>query len=173
VGAGMALGEGPFWDCEVMRHTGTEEGENPRTTMVGRVWDEAISMGEGWWLDSTEFASEDETEDSVVVDPECSMVGRQISGVCTGGWNEDARLGRGLRVPLAWMMSTTIFSRSSEVMCLSLPRLLLLAQESCLLITGRTISNAGVSEWKSSTASSSMTESTLPESSGRSSDDRL
>jgi len=71
---------------------------------------------------------------------------------------------------LASIMETTIFSKSSEVMCRSRPRLRLLAHESCLRMRGRMMSTGADSDVKS-TASSSGTESTLPDNWGRSSAD--
>ena len=106
-------------------------------------------------------------DDSVVVEPVRSGSGARVVMDSTGG--DRGMMGSGaVSGSLASMMETTIFSSSSEVMWRSRPRLRLLAHESCLCILGRTISTGLVSALRS-TASSSATESTLPDSCGRSS----
>lgn len=118
-------------------------------------------------------ASQDSSE---VVDPDRSgwELAHSLSSPSTCRVQQSTSSGRGaFKGSLHWIMPATIFSRSSEVIWRSL-RLRLLAQESCLRILGRAMSRAGVSE-QNSTASSSTTESRLPDSSGTSSDgeDRL
>jgi hypothetical protein len=123
-------------------------------------------MGDGVCCrDSMDGASELLQGDSVVVEPERSGAGALLHVFLGEGMgNEEQISGRGAsRGSLAWMMDATIFSRWSEVMWRSRPRLRLLAHESCLRILGRRISMGADSEVKS-TASSSATESTLPDS---------
>lgn len=95
----------------------------------------------------------------------------EASSTCFSAGFEDDINGEGkgegkVRSSLVWMIEVTIFSNSSEEM---LHRLLLLEQESCLHILGRSLSvgEAAVQ----STASSSAMESTLADSWGMSSED--
>lgn len=104
------------------------------------------------------------------------VLGRGREASCWG-WGFSAIEGRGEMLRLrGWssffsLMVETIFSRSSGVMCLSRPRLRLLA-ESCLRIWGREMSRGleveEVEEVSNSRASSSTTESGLLERSGTS-----
>lgn len=154
------------WDAgEVIRQAG-RVGEKPSVMMVPCDGDSATGAA---CEDSMEGVSEESHGDSVVVEPD-----RSVSGDCAGfsrvgGESEMLRSGA-LSGSLASIMETTIFSKSSEVMCRSRPRLRLLAHESCRRIRGRMMSTGADSAVKS-TASSSGTESTLPDSWGRSSAD--
>ncbi len=101
-------------------------------------------------------------EASVVVEPERWSSGWEVEGFDGSGMGrgkEAVMLGSGaLNGTLASTMETTIFSRLSEVIC----RLRLLAHESCRCILGLRMST-GAHSVLSSTASSSATESTLPD----------
>jgi hypothetical protein len=170
VGIGMALGEGFAADCEVIRVIGTCEGEKPRVTIVGGALDADWAAGAAC-NDSIELFSEllVDGDDSEVVEPDRSGSDSGEVDVFSGwsasvGGERAGMSGSGaLSGILDSIIVTTILERSSEVMCRSLPRLRLLAHESCLRILGRRISTGADSVVKS-TASSSATESTLPES---------
>jgi hypothetical protein len=142
-----------MWTCE---------GEKPRTTVVRGIMmeDRWESASEGW------SDSLDGDWDSVVVEPDRSRVaaGR---GISLRGATEGFAVVGAERGALSLTMDTIIFSKSSELMWRS--RLLrLLMEESWRRILGRAISRGAETE-VNSTASSSASESTLPDSWGTSS----
>lgn len=102
-----------------------------------------------------------------------SAIGSVLGSSATEASND---FGNGSRAFFSLMM-VTIFSRSSGVMCLSRPRLcVLMLLESCRLRSGlkmfRGAEVAAVSSLSNSIASSSASESTLPDRSGMSDVDR-
>ena len=137
-----------------------DDGEKPRTTVVCL----GLISGDGseTWDGLSEVLEGD--CDSVLVDPDLCRAGAgDGEGIFLGGvvvgWYVGAERG-----VLSFTIDTTILPKSSELMCRS-RLLLLLMEESCLQIWGRTISRGADTE-VNSTASSSITESTLPESWG-------
>jgi len=158
----MALGEGAFeaW-AAASRVAGTCAGEKPRVTIVARSWLDGCGAGSGAGSeadDCVDKLSDELHDDWLVVEP--------VRGEAERCSTERQRgmLGSGaVRGSLDSIIETTIFSSSSEVIWRWFPRLRLLAHESCLRILGRTMSIRADSVPKS-TASSSATESTLPDS---------
>lgn len=144
-------------------------GEKPLTTLVVLLSEVPLMMeseDEGW----AEVADATGVSSTVGV----GVWGRGSGARCCGcGFS--TTVGRGDMLKLrGWssffsLIVVTIFSRSSGVMCLSRPRLRLLA-ESCLRIKGREISRGLQVEVvvSNSRASSSTTESGLLERSGTS-----
>ena len=149
----MALGEGALADWEVIRLGGIWEGEKPQMTMVR---DTGVDAGTCWGIDSIEVCSELLHGDSDVVEPDRSGSCALLLGFFSAsGEVADRMVGSGaVSGTLASMISTTIFSRSLDVMCLSRPRLRLLAHESCRNIRGRAMSSVAFSLCKMSRYSS-------------------
>jgi hypothetical protein len=111
---------------------GTADGEKPRTTIVREV-----NSGDERGWDVSEVSSEALDGDSVVVDPDGSNVEVWMTGFW-GGRNGSAICGSGaVSGSFSWMIDTTIFSKSSDVMWRPDPRLRLLAHEFCRWILGR------------------------------------
>lgn len=149
-----------------MRLGGIWEGEKPQMTMVR---DAGAGAGACCGIDSIEVCSELLHGDSDVVEPVRAGSGALLAFSSRSGEFAGEMVGSGaVSGTLASMISTTSFSKSLDVMCLSRPRLRLLAHESCRSIRGRTISSGAESD-VNSTASSSN-ESMLLESWGMSSD---
>jgi hypothetical protein len=125
---------------------------------------DVASSGEDACCDDSEGASDVLLGDSVVVEPDRSSAGVKSIGFSVSATGIGEISGRGaFRGSFCSTMETTIFSKSPEVICRSRPRLRLLAHESCRRILGRIIST-GVESEVNSTASSSASESTLPDS---------
>jgi hypothetical protein len=139
---------------------GIWDGEKPRVMMVRLCATGSDTLSKG--TDSGEVFSEVSHGDFVLLELDCSGTGGLAMLSSTDG--ERGKMGRGaFSGSLASTIERTIFSNSSEVMWRSRPRLRLLAHESCLCIVGRTMS-IGADSVVKSRASSSATESTLPES---------